>query len=101
MKLWSGVLSNNAAKVRIWEDEGDSNQKHVAVLINDVFLGTPSAPSTEAAESAITALLGNRDPLCGELRGEYSVADISVFMTLAFASTMGATTQSGDLAAWF
>ena len=95
------------AECRIWEDEGDFNQKHVAVLISDFFLGEPEAPLTPAAREAIDALgefykrldsqLDGREYLCGG----FSVADISVFMTLAFAVTLGAEITQENLEAWY
>lgn len=92
---------------RIWEDEGDFNQRHVGVLISDVFLGEPGAPLTPAAKEAIDSLgvfydrldrqLKGKDYLCGE----FSVADISVFMTVVFATTLGAEIAQENLKAWF
>ena len=82
------------AQCRLWEDEGDFYQQYVGVLIRDVFLGEPGAPLTEDAGQAIAQLngffsrvaiqLGDRDYICGD----YSVADISVFMTAVFAVTL-------------
>ena len=95
------------AECRLWEDEGDHNQAHVGVLIRDVFLNEPGAPLTEDASIALTALgefydrldrrLSDREYLCGE----YSLADISVFMTLVFATTLGAEIAQPNLQGWF
>ncbi len=95
------------AQCRLWEDEGDFYQQYVGVLIRDVFLGEPGAPLTEDAEQAIVQLNGffsrvaiqldDRDYLCGE----YSVADISVFMTAVFAVTLGVDIGDGQVKTWF
>ncbi len=96
-----------AALCRLWEDEGDHNQAHVGVLIRDVFLGEPGAPLTDDASAAMAGLmqfcqrvdeqLEGSDYLCGE----YSVADVSVFMTIVFATTLGVELAGENLSAWF
>lgn len=95
------------ALCRLWEDEGDHNQKHVGVLISDVFLTEPGAPLSPEASQALKALqlfcerldrqLNGQDYLCGS----FSVADISVFLTLAFAVTLGLELTHDRVAAWF
>ena len=97
----------NRAKIRLWEDEGDHHQVHVGVLIQDVFLAEPGAELSVAAKKAqaslakfierIEAQLGDRDYLCGD----YSVADISVFLTLAFAVTLGVPLESEKVSTWY
>ena len=95
------------ALVRLWEDEGDDNQTHVGVLIQDVFLAEPGAELSERAQAAIGSLqalvkrmdrqLEGRDYICGE----FSLADISLFLTLAFARTMGLEVQGERVNAWY
>lgn len=96
-----------AALCRLWEDEGDFNQSHVGVLIAEVFLGEPGAPLNDASKKALAALdafcdrldeaLEGQDYLCGE----FSLADISVFMTLAFATTLGTEITQPALQGWY
>ena len=95
------------ANVRLWEDEGDHNQAHVGVLIQDVFLAKPGSELSAAAQQAQASLasfvsrietqLDDREYLCGE----FSVADISVFLTLAFAVTLGVTLDSEKVSQWY
>lgn len=95
------------ARIRLWEDEGDHNQSHVGVLIQEVFLAPPGAELSSAAITAQSALsdfvqridaqLGDSDFLCGE----FSLADISVFLTLAFAITLGVPMGSKKVGAWY
>ena len=95
------------ALIRLWEDEGDDNQAHVGVLIQEVFLAEPGAALSEAGQKAQAALaqfvtridsqLGEDDYLCGE----FSVADISVFLTLAFGVTLGVQLDSDKVSVWY
>ena len=95
------------AECRLWEDEGDDNQAHIGVLISDVFLAEPGAPLTSEADAALKSLaafwvrcderLKAREYFCGD----FSVADISVFMTAVFASTLGSQLDGLNLQAWF
>ena len=99
------------ALCRLWEDEGDFNQVHVGVLIQDVFLAHEDAPFSAAAVSAQEQLEGffarvERqliDPSgdAAYLCGRYSVADISVFLTVAFAQTLGVALQGPRIERWY
>lgn len=92
---------------RLWEDEGDDQQAHVGVLIRDVFLAPPGAALTEEASAALASLssfwrrcdaqIGSGDYICGQ----FSLADISVFMTAVFAVTLGSQLEGENLQAWF
>ena len=95
------------ALCRLWEDEGDHHQAQVGVLIRDVFLGEPNVPLTEEANTALAELasfwrrcdeqIADQQYLCGE----FSLADISVFMTAVFASTLGSQLEGENLQVWF
>lgn len=93
-------------EARIWEDEGDYYQGPVGVLISDVFLGDPDAGLTDAAADAIKSLEHFFERLDNQLEGRkyiarsYSVADISVFLTVMFATTLGAQAQGDNLQRW-
>ena len=94
------------ALCRLWEDEGDYNQRHVGVLIADVFL---AAPGTSNSANAIAALAELAE-FCGRLSNQlaqqdyicdsFSVADISVFLTLTFAQTLGLQVEHANVQAW-
>jgi glutathione S-transferase len=94
------------AQCRIWEDEGDFNQKHVGVLISDVFLQPEGTPLSDAALAAMGALSGFVDRVEGQLEGKdylcgnFSVADSSVFLTLFFAQTLGLEITQPRVLAW-
>lgn len=95
------------ARCRLWEDQGDFYQASVGVLIADVFLAAADADLTPAAEKAMADLksfytqietqLDGQEYLCGD----YSVADVSVFMTVVFAVTLGIPIESDNLQTWF
>lgn len=95
------------AQCRIWEDEGDFNQKHVGVLISDVFLQPPGTPLPNSAQAAISGLdqfydrleyqLANQDYLCGN----FTAADVSVFVTAFFAQTLGSKITQPNVLAWY
>ncbi len=92
---------------RLWEDEGDHNQVHVGVLIREVFMGQSGSALSPDAQLAVSSLqafykrldqqLANQDYLCGQ----FSLADISVFLTVAFASTLGAAVALPRVQAWY
>lgn len=94
------------AQCRIWEDEGDFNQKHVGVLINDVFLKAEGTPLSQAAQNAMGALTRFVDRVEAQLEGKdylcdgFSVADTSVFLTLFFAQTLGLKVSQPRVLAW-
>ena len=79
----------------------------MGVLIQDVFLAGPDVALSDNAQRAHTALLAfverietqlkDQDYLCGE----FSVADISVFLTVAFATTLGVAIKSASVQAWY
>jgi len=95
------------ALCRLWEDEGDHNQAHVGVLIRDVFLAPEGAALTPEAQHALQQLqaffrrldaqLGDQPYVCGD----YSLADISSFLTVAFAITLGATIAEKRVQRWY
>ena len=95
------------ARCRLLEDEGDFNQGHVGVLISEVFLAAPGTPVSEEAASALSRLRQFFDRLEGELEGgdylcgDFSMADISVFLTVAFAVTLGAEITQPRVLAWY
>lgn len=94
------------ALCRLWEDEGDHNQAHVGVLIREVFLAESGTPLSDEARTALSGLnafcdrlerqLGGNDYICGD----YSLADVSVFLTLAFATTLGAEITQPQTSQW-
>jgi len=91
---------------RQWEDEGDFQQGAVGILISEVFMATEAAELSSAGKEAISQLeqfvarlekqLGDQEYICGS----YTVADISVFLTLAFAQVLGLTIQSEKVLSW-
>ena len=101
------VATAERALCRLWEDEGDFNQSHVGVLIGEVFLAAPGTPLSPPAQQAINDLqafygrleqqLQGREFICGA----FSVADISVFLTVAFAVTLGAEVSSAMVQDWY
>ncbi|MEM7100097.1 MAG: glutathione S-transferase family protein [Pseudomonadota bacterium] len=92
---------------RLWEDEGDHNQTHVGVLIQEVFLAAPGSALSPSATNALSELdafvdrlshqIGNQDYICDK----FSVADISVFLTLAFGQTLGLQVDKKNVATWY
>ncbi len=94
------------ALCRLWEDEADFQQQYVGVLIRDVFLAEPGTELSDAAVTAMEALsqyvdrldgiIGEKDTLCDE----YSLADISTFMTLTFAQTLGVAVTQPNVVRW-
>lgn len=92
---------------RLWEDQGDFYQAYIGTLISEVFLAPPGTDLNESARNAMKALanyfqllekqLTGQDYLCGK----YSVADISNFLTVAFAITLGVDIQTPELKAWY
>ncbi len=95
------------ALARLWEDEGDHLQTQIVVLIQDVFLATPGTALSDRGQLAQQALqdfverlgeqLQDKDYICNE----FSLADISVFMTIAFAQTLGVAVTHTGVTAWF
>ena len=94
------------ALCRIWEDEGDFNQKHVGVLINDVFMKVDNSPLTQEAKLALQSLSAFTQRLEQQLQGRdyicdtFTAADVSVFLTLFFAQTLGAEINQPNVLGW-
>ena len=101
------ATSEERAICRLWEDEGDHKQSHVGVLIQEVFLAEPSTEPSPATKTALTELanfvdrldhqIGEREYICGQ----FSIADISVFLTLAFATTLGLEITKPNVVTWY
>ena len=91
---------------RQWEDEGDFQQGAVGILISEVFMADSAGELSGAAKEALSQLelfvqrldveLGEKPYICGS----FSVADISVFLTLAFSQVLGLSIQSRKVLAW-
>ncbi|MEM7412946.1 MAG: glutathione S-transferase family protein [Myxococcota bacterium] len=86
------------AEARMWEDMGDHFCKeHLTVLIREVFLDADADGRDAAAQEAALAAyrgfhahldrtLANRAFLCSD----FGVADVSVYVSLGFAASLGA-----------
>ncbi len=104
--LIPGTITERAA-CRLWEDQGDFYANQVGTLISDVFLATPGSDLTPAAKEAMTKLREFYQQLEGNLSdkeyicGQYSVADITIFLTVAFSVTLGVAIETDKLQSWF
>ena len=94
-------------KARLWEDEADYQQQHIATLISEVFLAAPGTPRSTVAAAAIEHLTGFFDRFAEALAdqpyvcGEFSAADVSVFMIASFGHTLGLTLRPPAVEAWY
>ena len=95
------------ARCRLWEDEADDQQRHLAIIIRDVYRqppGTPVSAEAAAASAAVSryldrldAAIGDKDTVCDS----FSMADISTLIAVTFAQTLGIAVTQENVVRWF
>jgi glutathione S-transferase len=97
----------NRTLVRIWEDEADQIMNvAVVVLISEVFVKAEAGDANLIVEAKqnlagylerLAQQIGEQEYICGA----FSLADISTFVSLVFAQTLGVELSNGPVKAWF
>ncbi len=103
------TLPNEKAQCRMWEDKADHVMaNHITTLIREGFMKPDGSGDQAALGESVSALNDLYTDLNTRLQGSdylcdcYSIADITTFMCLTFAQTLGAPLPSEltSLNAW-